>query len=106
MRNHVERLLGILKKRFTILNVGTFHQIENQVKIAAAAAIFHNIIKMHDGDEEWLDNQVDLIDPATFVNLPNDDGDNLPENNFLENNIQGNNLRDQIAWAMWNDYQQ
>ena len=106
MRNHVERLLGILKKRFTILNVGTFHQIENQVKIAAAAAIFHNIIKMHDGDEEWLDNQEDLIDPATFVNLPNDDGDNLQENNLLENNIHGNNLRDQIAWAMWNDYQQ
>lgn len=43
---------------------------------------------------------------TTFVNLPNDDGDNLQENNFLENNIQENNLRDQIAWQMWNDYQQ
>jgi hypothetical protein len=106
MRNHVERVLGILKKRFPILNVGTFHQPENQVKIPAAAAIFHNIIKMHDGDEEWLDDPQDNIDPATFVNLPDGDGDNLQENNILENNQQGNNLRDQIAWQMWNDFQQ
>ncbi|KAM0899840.1 hypothetical protein ACQ4PT_021038 [Festuca glaucescens] len=106
MRNHVERILGILKKRFHILNVASFHQLENQVKIPAAAAIIHNIIKMHDGDEEWLDNEEeDNIDPRTYVNLPND-GDNLQENNFLENSIQGNNLRDQIAWQMWLDYQQ
>jgi hypothetical protein len=106
MRNHVERLLGILKKRFPILNVASFHQLENQVKIPAAAAIIHNIIKMHDGDEDWLDNEEeDNIDPRTYVNLPND-GDNVQENNFLENNIQGNNLRDQIAWQMWLDYQQ
>jgi hypothetical protein len=105
MRNHVERVLGILKKRFSILNVGTFHQIENQVKIPAATAVFHNIIKMHGGDEEWLDNQEVNIDTATFLNLPNGDGDNLQENNALENNLQGNILRDQIAWQMWNDYQ-
>jgi hypothetical protein len=106
MRNHVERVLGILKKQFPILNVGTFHQPKNQVKIPAAAAIFHNIIKMHDGDEEWLDDPQDNIDPATFVNLPDGDGGNLQENNILENNQQGNNLRDQIAWQMWNDFQQ
>jgi hypothetical protein len=106
MSNHVERLLGILKKCFPILNVASFHQLENQVKIPAAAAIIHNIIKMHDGDEDWLDNEEeDNIDPRTYVNLPND-GDNVQENNFLENNIQGNNLRDQIAWQMWLDYQQ
>jgi len=106
MRNHVERALGVLKKRFPILNVGTFHRIRNQVKIPAATAIFHNIIKMRDGDEEWLDNQPDNIDPADFVDLPNDDGDNLQANNLLANNLQGNNLRDQIAWQMWNDFQQ
>jgi hypothetical protein len=106
MWNHIERLLGILKKRFPILNVGTFHQLENQVKIPAATTVFHNIIKMHGGDEEWLDNQEDNIDPATFVNLSNGDGDNHQDNNLLENNLQGNNLRDQIAWQMWNDYQQ
>jgi len=76
------------------------------VKIPAATAIFHNIIKMHDGDEKWLDNQLDNIDPTDFVDLPNDDGDNLQANNLLANNLQGNNLRDQIAWQMLNDFNQ
>ena len=106
MRNHVERDWGILKKRYPILRVGTFHPIRNQIKIPAATAIFHNIIKMHGGDEAWLEEGWldDIIDPATFVNLPNDD-DNQANDDEQENHIQGNNLRDQIAWQMWNDYQ-
>ena len=44
MRNHMERVLGVLKKRFSILKVGTFHKIWNQVKIPAATAVFlHHI---------------------------------------------------------------
>jgi hypothetical protein len=70
MRNHSERLLGILKKRFPILNVGTFHQLEIQVKIPAATSVFHNIIKMHGGDEEWLDNQEDNIDRQPLLIYP------------------------------------
>jgi hypothetical protein len=53
-RNHAERVLGVLKKRFPILKVATFHKLENQVKIPSAAAVLHNIIRSMDGDEEWL----------------------------------------------------
>jgi hypothetical protein len=38
LRNHVERALGVLKKRFHILKVAMFHTLENQVKIPMAAA--------------------------------------------------------------------
>ncbi|KAM0860738.1 hypothetical protein ACQ4PT_046348 [Festuca glaucescens] len=64
LRNHVERDWGILKKRFPILHVGAFHPIRNQIKIPAAAAVFHNIIKMRGGDEALLDDLPDNIDPA------------------------------------------
>ncbi|XP_047044345.1 uncharacterized protein LOC124648670 [Lolium rigidum] len=47
MRNSVERNIGILKKRFPILHVATFHKLNNQVKIPAATAIFHNIIEVN-----------------------------------------------------------
>jgi hypothetical protein len=30
---HIERALGVIKKRFPILKAATFHKIENQVKI-------------------------------------------------------------------------
>lgn len=103
LRNHVERAIGILKKHFPILRIGTIHQIENQVKIPAAAAVFHNIIRMHKGDENWLDNQPNNIPPTEFVDLP-DDNDHQHVSN-QENNIPGDNLRDEIARRMWDDFQ-
>ena len=98
MRNHIERALGVLKKRFPILKVGTFHQIQNQVKLPAAAAVLHNIIRLHNGDERWLDNQPNNIPPENFVDLP--DGDHQ----YHGNNDSGNNARDAIAMQMWEDY--
>jgi hypothetical protein len=70
------------------------------VKIPAAAAVLHNIIRSLNGDEEWLDNQPDNISPQNLVDLPDGDQDNN------QGNVQGNNLRDVIAQEMWNDYQQ
>ncbi len=56
LRNHIERAIGVLKKCFPILKVGTLHNIKNQVKIPAVAVVFHNIIRMHNGDDGWLRN--------------------------------------------------
>ena len=99
LRNHIEWALGVLKKRFPILKVGSHHRIENQVKLPAAAAILHNIIRSHQGDERWLDNQPDNIPPMNFVDLP--DGD-VPQNHQV--NHEGDNLRDTIAHQMWAAY--
>jgi hypothetical protein len=100
LRNHVERALGVLKKRFPILKVATFHTLENQVKIPIAAAIFHNLIQSLHGDEEWLDHQPDNIDPSNFVALPS--GDQMSD----PCTTQGNALRDTITQEMWAQYQQ
>jgi hypothetical protein len=99
LRNHVERTLGVVKKRFPILKVATFHTLENQVKIPVAAAIFHNLIRALNGDEEWLDHQPDNINPTQFVALPSGDQNNDP------GTAEGNALRDSIAQEMWAQYQ-
>lgn len=105
LRNHVERALGVLKKRFPILKVGTFHQIKNQVRIPAAAAVFHNMIRLLNGDEGWLDNQPDNIEPTNFVDLPEGDSEYRNDVPSLSNQmISGNNIRDMIAKKMWEDY--
>jgi len=54
------------------------------------------LIRSLNGDERWLENDQGNINPQTFVNLP--DGD--------QGNLEGNNLRDIIAYHMWSDYQQ
>jgi hypothetical protein len=98
LRNHVERALGVLKKRFPILKVTTFHKLKNQVKIPITTAIFHNIIKTLDGDEEWLDDQPDNINPSNFIALSDGEKVNDPES------AQGNTLRDAVAQEMWVQY--
>jgi hypothetical protein len=111
LRNHIEMLLGILKKCFPILKFGTFHKIWNQVKIQAATPIFHNIIKQHNGDEDWLEDLEDNIDPQNCVDLPNHDDDDDDVVQQLDdvvqlpgNHVEGKNLRDQTAMQMWNNY--
>jgi hypothetical protein len=78
LRNHVERALGVLKKRFPILKVTTFHKLKNEVKIPIVATTFHNIIKSLDGDEEWLDDQSDNINPSNFIALSDGEEVNDP----------------------------
>jgi hypothetical protein len=73
--------------------------MRNQVKIPAAAAVLHNIIRMQHGDEEWLEHQEDIIPVADYVDLPTGD------DNHEGHNHAGNALRDQIAMQMWNDFQ-
>ena len=99
LRNHVERTLGVLKKRFSILKATTFHKLKNQVKLPIAAAIFHNLIRKIEGDE-WLDDQQDNINPADFVDLPSGDQGNAASS------AQGNALRDSISREMWVQYEQ
>jgi hypothetical protein len=100
LRNHVERALGVIKKRFPILKVATFHKMENQSKITLAATALHNFIRTLHGDEKWLENDQGNINSQNFVNLP--DGDQGND----EGNVEGNNLRDAIAYHMWSNYQQ
>jgi hypothetical protein len=93
LHNHIERAIGVLKKRFPILKVGTFHPIANQIKIVAAVVAFHNIIRGHNGDEGWLDNQPDYISPSQYVDVP--EGNNNYPNDTESSD--GSTLRDQIA---------
>jgi hypothetical protein len=105
LRNHIERAIGVLKKRFLILKVGTHHPMKNQVKILAAAAVFHNIIHMHHGDEAWLDNQPNNIPPASFIDLPDGDSNYNNDVDSLSSQIEnGNVVRDAIVLQMWEDY--
>lgn len=96
LRNHIERAIGVLKKRFPILKVGTFHPIENQIKIAATAVAFHNIIRGQNGQEGWLDDQPEYIPTDQYVDVPEGDN-NYPSE--VESS-DGNTLRDQIAHQM------
>ena len=83
------------------MKVGNHYPIESQIKILAACAVFHNIIRAQSGDDAWLDHQPPLIPPETYVDVP--EGDDVNQHHHNEAN-DGNTLRDQIAMQMWADY--
>lgn len=98
--NYIERSIGVLKKRFPILKVGTHYPIESQIKIPAATVVFHNIIRSYNGQEGWLDVLPSNIQPSQYVQVPGGDN-NYPTEAESAN---GNTLRDQIAVQMWAAY--
>ena len=63
-------------------------------------SVLQNLIRSHNGDERWLENDQGNINPQSFVSLPDSDHGND------ESNMEGNNLRDMIAYHIWADYEQ
>jgi hypothetical protein len=77
-----------------------FTKCKIKQKILIAATVLCNLIQSHNGDERWQENDRGNINPQSFVNLPDSDHGND------EGNMEGNNLRDMIAYHIWVDYEQ
>jgi len=100
-RNVIERIFGILKRRFCILLLAPEYNLDIQAKIPAALCTIHNFIWINDADEGHLpeernlhDQDHNIFDHGVFV-----------RENLEEDNIEMARLRDQIAQSMWEDYQ-
>lgn len=105
LRNHVERIIGVLKKRFPILKCASYYPIDSQSYIVIACCALHNFIRNHEGGEQWLDQVGSNIDPKNIVDIPSGDGQYRSDVQSLnERRALGNTKRDQIAEAMWKDY--
>jgi hypothetical protein len=99
-RNIIERIFGVLKRRFRILLIAPEYGLDIQARIPSALCAVHNFNRKHDlpDSEEAFPN-----DRAYFDD--NDDTDNVPHP--TDDAEEGNNagtMRDQIAQAMWDDY--
>ncbi|XP_039130792.1 uncharacterized protein LOC120267155 [Dioscorea cayenensis subsp. rotundata] len=101
LRNHVERIIGVLKMRFPILKVATFHPIDSQTDIVVSACVLHNFIRIHNGTDEIEE----INNGADEVTVPNGDDTYQNDVNVLNSDrIAGARKRDEIAMQMWNDY--
>jgi hypothetical protein len=58
-RNVVERIFGVVKRRFTLMVAAPEYSIRTQAKMIPAMCTLHNFIRIHDptdlpGDREYL----------------------------------------------------
>ena len=97
----IERIFGVLKRRFRILLLPLPFKMEAQARIPAALCVLYNFMCIHDSevDPKPDDPPPDKNIDGTFDFMPGEAADN-------EGGIEARTLRDGIATAMWHDYSQ
>lgn len=102
-RNPVERIFGIIKKRWAILTRPPQYDMDTQARILPALAALHNFILDHDNEdlEEYRhvsdDQRGTYPDPSLFGTLATEIVDRAEQ-------IRADARRDRIAQEMWDEY--
>ncbi|KAJ3688955.1 hypothetical protein LUZ61_018119 [Rhynchospora tenuis] len=103
LRNAIERAFGVLKKKFPIIGSANqpFYSVEAQKKIIVACCVLHNYLIDQDPDRRIME-QVD----AEVANLRDDPSDVVRTvgREDLQELIRGEQIKTDIAAAMWRDY--
>jgi hypothetical protein len=97
LRNVIERIFGVFKRRFRIFDKAPEYSSDIQVKLILALAGLHNYIREAEGaTEDDLESYLDEnMEESENPIRPIQDGGSAAMNR----------LRDQIAEDMWKDYQ-
>lgn len=98
-RNVVERIFGVLKRRFVILTHPPEYSLSIQSRIPPALAATHNFIRIHD-PLEILDFDLEEHDPN-----PGETGELADGPAGRREKLRAEAKRDSIATAMWTSYQ-
>lgn len=100
LRNAIERIFGVIKRRFKILAVGSEYSIDDQIRILPALCALHNFAKIHDNDDDE-DELHAVVDPS-----PGDRNGCLARSAISPaEKKRAQTRRDEIAQAMWESYQ-
>lgn len=107
LRNVIERIFGVCKRRFRLMAAAAEYALPVQTKIPAAIAALHNFIRTWDpddlatGDDDLDDGTPDdLTDNHTIPISP----ENLGGHISAAEKARASAKRDEIAKAMWEDY--
>ncbi|KAF7972769.1 hypothetical protein HWV62_16922 [Athelia sp. TMB] len=99
-RNVIERIFGVLKRRYRILSIAPEFNLGIQSRIPCALAAVHNFIRAH--DQELEDDIIDDSDDNRRGGW--DDPDEEASYRESAINEEPSALRDSIAQAMWEEY--
>jgi hypothetical protein len=103
-RNVIERIFGVLKRRFRILIIPPEYSVKVQAQIPSALCAIHNFIKIHDPKEDEIPNHGNSEYSSSIPN-PGDNG--VQQTNYGADDVSDDvtTRRDNIAQDMWDSYQ-
>ena len=103
LRNAIERIFGVLKKRFHVLTEQLEYSFAVQVQLVKGICCLHNIIRLVGGDdlfdEEW-------VDTVSKNSSSGNSGDKTVTRKIITV-VEANHakaLRNKIARQMWTQY--
>ncbi|KAH9448622.1 hypothetical protein Pst134EA_033167 [Puccinia striiformis f. sp. tritici] len=105
-RNVIERIFGVIKSRFEVINSGCHYDITIQVKVIIVMTFLHNFIRVTDPSEP-----VNLANTATMVDTDSQQPDTAEYGLLHQPGVtraestRAAKKRDEIAIHMWTDYQ-
>ena len=101
-RNAIERIFGILKRRFRILQLPPEYNMDVQAMIPPALAALHNFIREYDPDEIHMYDEDELLDLHPNLEPVGELGTGRVT---PDETVRAKQRRDDIADAMWEQYQ-
>lgn len=100
LRNAIERIFGVVKRKYKILRLAPEYPVKTQARIVLACAAIHNFVKTEEGNDadRFLSTRTnrrprDTTPPVTYPS-----SDNEVSSQDMET------FRDQLAGKMWADY--
>ena len=95
MRNIIERIFGVVKRKFKILGQVAEYSIDTQVDLVLALCGLYNFIRQYE----------DINHELAEIELEDEEGAEAREVKGTRNKYM-NNKREEIAQQMWKDYQE
>jgi hypothetical protein len=92
LRNVIERIFGVIKRKFKILNITPEFSLDTQTHLIFALVALYNHIRTEEGIQAEIEEDIGSeIDEGLLVDK-------------VEESAEMSRLRDQIAKEMWKDY--
>jgi hypothetical protein len=91
----IERIFGVIKRKFKILGQVAEYSIDTQVELVLALCGLYNFIRQHE----------DIDHELAEIELEDEEGAEAEEVKGIGNKYM-NNKREEIAQQMWQDYQE
>ena len=101
VRNVIEQIFGVVKRRFRLLVVAPEYNLTTQAKMVPAICVLHNFIRIHDVDDIPTANDTHIQAEQPLMPIMEGLGGDI---STAERN-RATKLRESIAKAMWESYQ-
>ena len=107
LRNVIERIFGVIKRRFKVLVIAQEYSPEVQSRLICGLAVLHNFIRIYDPADVLEDTELEMAvvadqETARAERMTARLADQAVDN---EERTQAAQRRESIALAMWAEYE-